>query len=75
MNFRRGKSVNVVMNYGAAKEYVHDHGYDEFMNVFSEEFPGYDFGSASTDWEETDEFICKLRGDGDIIIGWDGIHE
>lgn len=75
MDYRRGKSLDVIMKHKDAKKFVRKYGYDAFIEEMNNEFD-YDLGSASMHWERDDKYICKMRGGrGDIIIGWEGRHD
>lgn len=62
------------MNYEEAIKLVREQGFQGVIDKFNEEFPGYDLYSCSTSWEDSDEYILKLRGTtGDVVVGWDHV--
>lgn len=70
--------LDFIMEYEAAKNQVKENGWDNFLESFQEKFPSYDLGSVSTYWYNANDptYICKMRGGyGDIVIGWEGVHD
>jgi hypothetical protein len=68
--------MDFIMEYEKAKQMVKDSGWDGFMNHFEEEYPERDFYSCSQWWYEDSKYICKFKGGGgDLIVGWEGIHD
>lgn len=49
-----------------------------FFEQISSEYEDYNFFSCSEAWYEyeNEPYICKFKGEnGDIIIGWKGVHD
>lgn len=75
------KKVNdfdLIMDREEAKEMVKKQGWSGFFEQISSEYEDYNFFSCSEAWYECENepYICKFKGDnGDIIIGWKGVHD
>jgi hypothetical protein len=75
MLFGRGGDLDKYMDWKEATKKVDEVGIEGFMNDLEEEYE-YNFFSISTHWVDNPRYICKAKGsDGDVVIGWKGIHK
>lgn len=66
--------MDLFMDYTSAKTLVKVLGVEGFVKHLEKEY-GYHFFSCSTAWLDDSKYICKLKGShGDLVIGWEGIH-
>lgn len=67
--------LDFIMEHEKAKKMVDEKGWDNFLEVFQEQYSGHNLYCVSTHWHEDSKYICKFRGTGgDIVMGWDGVH-
>lgn len=67
--------MDVIMEYEDGKAIVDVWGWEGFVNYFEDQF-NYRFFTCSQYWYDDSQYICKMKGaNGDIIIGWQGIHD
>lgn len=65
---------DLVIDHNMAKTIVNERGWDGFVLFIEQQFH-FNFFSCSQDWYHASKYICKLKGrDGDVIIGWIGVH-
>lgn len=61
-----------LMKHDEAVKNVDEKGWDGFLEDLQDEFKEHDLYAVSQSWYESDEYICKARGErGDVIIGWE----
>jgi hypothetical protein len=69
---------DAIMSHESARQKVKEEGWDSFLNMFQQDYESHNLYSCSTYWFNADDphYICKFRGTrGDIIIGWEGVHD
>jgi hypothetical protein len=67
-----------IISHDVAKQKVREEGWDSFLNDFQQQYDSYNLYSCSTYWFNANDpsYICKFRGTrGDVIIGWEGVHD
>ncbi|MCM3387287.1 hypothetical protein M3649_03960 [Ureibacillus chungkukjangi] len=63
--------MNVTMEYSEAIDLYNILGIDGLMNFFEERY-NFKFFYISTAWIDSNNYICKLKGErGDLIIIWE----
>ncbi|MBU8770349.1 hypothetical protein [Cytobacillus oceanisediminis] len=68
--------MDFFMDYEEAKKKVDEDGWKGFFESFDEEYKDLEFYRCSQDWYEDKSYICKFKGgNGDLVIGWRGVHD
>lgn len=63
--------MDIEMNYDEALDIIKREGEDGFFNHIDKMYPEFRLFKMSTDWIESQDYICKFKGGrGDIIINW-----
>lgn len=64
-----GQAHDVVMSYQFARNYVDEHGWEEFLCYLQTNWPERDLFKVSNDWYENIKYSCKAKGTkGDLVI-------
>lgn len=63
----------ITFDYEMAKNFVLKHGIDVFVQMLEEKYD-FQINYYSSLWLKDKQLPCILRGEKDLIIGWEGIH-